>query len=660
MATTSELFDIKQKHLVGKLILSPVSKGRIVDIKMPESDSIVTVTADDTAGKSVKILEDYLPILANGFISYLGQPVIAVFGPDSETVDVFCSGVEIEVDSDEADFQEAFSKPILPFTWTSGNISKFFTKDATIVESEFTVDSQGEALSSDERILACFAEDGCHVKLASQWPLHVKDSVASVLGVTKLQVKIYPKHFRADFDQLLYMPSVYAAITAIAAKKAGCLAELFVSVASYQPKTKFTRSTVINSEGKPCAEKILVEADFGAYPLYVDEACRSILAGLIPSYDINAVEVVIQINKSATIPASFFGDLGYSTATAFTEYHFNKIAKVAGKSPYQWRCENLGKISLLSEKVRRCMTYEALQSCLDECATDSWFNRIYSVNSQGKFANQKVSPIAGYAKGIGLACAHGVGGFSEAHPYSAQNHLNLTLGDDGRVYVTIGFYVASDTLDNYKNIIHENLDVDPEKIFFTDLNADNVKDFGPNVLSRGACVVPKMLETACQQAAKRLKTGTKPPFTQQVFYTVEENRPFYDANTFGAIAIALHIDPVKLVPVVDNITARLKFGKVLNTTVLARRIRQTICTSIAHFCPCIENNYTIDLKVKSNPHLPTGSCNSMLRGITAAAFASAVCQALGHDVNKFPINDQDILSIVQMKKPQVQEEVNEA
>lgn len=657
MANISEILDIKQKHLFGKYIFSTVSRGHITNIQTPEDSSIVTVTANDLADKNVKIMNAAMPILADGYIHYLGQPIMAVFGPDRETVDMFCAQVEVNVEPEEnGRFKPAEAPNVPPYTWTSGNVAKFFTEDAKIIESEFTVETQSEALSSDERIFASFNDDVCHIKLATQWPLHAKDTVASALGLTKAQVKIYSKNFRADFDQLLYKPSMEAAVAAVAAKKSGLPVELFVSCLSWQPETKFKRQTVVNNDGKPLAEKITVDADFGAYPLFSEEAYYNILGGLTPPYDVNAIEVVININKSSKAPASFFGDLGYGAAVAFTESHFTKVAQFMGKSPYEWRCENLTKVSLMSEKVRRCMTFDALKTTLDECATDSWFSRKYSVASQTCFANHKISPIAGYAKGVGIACAHGVGGFSEKYPYGGQHNVALTLTEDNKVYVTLGFYAAKDTVEIYRDLIQDRLNIEKDNILFTSLNSENVRDFGPSVLARSVCVVPKMLDSACSQLSKRIARGTKAPMTQQVFYPVEEDRPLFDANTFGSVSIALHIDLIKVTPVIDNITARLKFGKVFNTTILARRIRQTICTTISHLCPCIDNNYSIDLKVKSNPHLPEGSCSSMLCGITSAAFKSALSQALGHDVDYFPINDKDMISIIQLEDAKKEEE----
>lgn len=651
MVNSSALFDINQNHLVGKLILSTVSRGRITGIDMPQTSSVLTITANDLPEKDIKIQNEFFPVFADKYISYLGQPVMAVFAHDRETVDLFCSKVNVNVETEAQTYQEKLNYTPKNFHWSNGDTSKYFVPEAKTVSSSFNIASKSATLMSDERIQAVFSGEVCHIKIASQWPLHVRDSVARILMVSKTAVRVYPKRCRADFDQLVFLPSVYAVIATVAAKKSQSMVELFTSMTSWQPELHFERSTVVSTEGKPLAEKISLEADFGAFPLFIEESCYSYLAGLVPVYDISAIDVNIIVKRSTKHPASFFVDLGYGMALAFTEWHYSKIAQKMGLTPFDWRNDNLNKISLTGERVRKCLSFDALKQTLEDCARDSWFNRKYAVNSQSRFAHQSVSPIAGYANGIGISCGHGISGFSERYTYNSnQDSLSLTVSEDNKVFVALGYYCTLDMYGIYKSIIQNRLGVKKDDIVFLDINSSNVRDIGPNVLSRSITVVPRMIESACTQLLKRMSLGAKPPLVQQAYYENEKTIALYDANTFGTIAVDVHIDPIKVIPVIDKVTARLKFGKVYDTAALSRRIRQTISTTISELCPCAENTFDIDLKVRSNPNLPVASCISMVRGLTVSSLVCAVSQALGHDINKLPISDTDTIGIILKKR----------
>ncbi|MGX8681575.1 MAG: hypothetical protein ACSW74_02835, partial [Spirochaetales bacterium] len=99
MPEQSELFDLSKKHLVGRLITSTVSSGRIADIDMPGEGQfrhmLVLSAADFGNNSSLDVMGDKFPFFASDEINYKGQPVLAVFGYDTEDLELFCKDLKI-------------------------------------------------------------------------------------------------------------------------------------------------------------------------------------------------------------------------------------------------------------------------------------------------------------------------------------------------------------------------------------------------------------------------------------------------------------------------------------------------------------------------------------------------------------------------------------
>ena len=82
----------------GTLITSNVDRARISRIELPELDNrFTTISAGDLFGDNVfTLFSDTMPILAKGEVLYKGQPILAIFGPDYESVNLAARETVIE------------------------------------------------------------------------------------------------------------------------------------------------------------------------------------------------------------------------------------------------------------------------------------------------------------------------------------------------------------------------------------------------------------------------------------------------------------------------------------------------------------------------------------------------------------------------------------
>ena len=677
METISEFLDSKKPHIIGK-ILHADRCGRILKITLPPTKDIITVKAGDLEDARLKVLRDYIPILAHSTINYPGEPILAVFGKTSEEVDIYISQIVVEIDENASgqpqsnpelsndtpplsqnapELQNSSRQDRLyngatpfgrPFRFSSGNINAYFKNPDNVFESEFEIRSYSSSMLSAQRIYANINEEKIYLSCASQWPLHVRDSVASALKIPQKNVIIFPEPFHTNYNNLLILPSIFSAIAAFAARKTGMMVELQVDITTWRPHTKFIFQTQLDANNKPLAYRVRADIDFGAYPVFTEEICNNIMAGLIPDYKVNAFEININSLKSNNPPANFFGDAGFTAALTATENHFNTIIKKIGVFPSRWRLENLKADFAARRTVIETTSPEGMFQNVYDCINDTDFDRRFSIYNQNNESEQK-SAILPYTRGIGMAAGQGIFGFSNKFQYLSQYSISLTLGEKD-ITVYLAFNTTRYLRRIYRSIIQKYFDINTDRIIFEDINNAHIQDSGPNVLSRASSMIVFMLEKACAQLKKKQQQGYSLPITETSFSTGFEDSEYFISCCSACISVDMHMDTVKIIPVIDKVTVRVKTGKIFDVSGFQDTVKHTITRTVSEICPCSSNKADIDLKIRSNPHIFSGFSKPMIMALTSSALCTAISQALNQDIEAIPITEQDIVNLLKKSK----------
>ena len=652
MSEQSELFDLTKKHLIGKLVTSTVSSGKIADISMPSENQfrhmLVLSAADFEHCGGIEVMDEEFPFFARDEVFYKGQPVLAVFGYDSEDVDLFCKQVKVSYQITPDSENSSGKQYGNPFAWSYGNTDEYFTSKAKTFKSTFEIDPFSNSMLGDLRVFVVQKEDKYHVRLASQWPIHVRKSVAHALGIGLDDVAIYPQSYYSPYDQLVLEPSILACIAAMAAQQSGELVQISAPMVSWQPRMKIEHETAFLEDGTLLADKANCTVDLGAYPFFSAEVCSNVLAGLVPVYPMNAADISIQITRSSTAPASFFGDLGYSMALAGTENHFSQLASSLGIQPGLWRQSRIKDIGKggnpLCESVKQGSDFDKLSKSIKEVLDKSWYSRKFAANAQKRMQGLRMNPMINYSRGIGIGCGQSIFGFSQQFNSNAKYSLTVTLNEDNTIRVNTGMTADKSMLGIWKDTVRKFLEVRAEDIYFTDINDSDIRDMGPSTLSRKMGIVSALLVQACSEIARK-RQFSRLPITVSTQYEAELTDPFYFSSSIGTVAMDLHIDTVMLSPIIDNIWVNFHLGHVFDMEKLLNKARHTITAVLADICPRSSAKCNIDIKISQDGSFVASSMTSGLRGLTTAALISALSQALGHTIRKIPVTSDDILAI---------------
>ncbi|MHC1691696.1 MAG: molybdopterin cofactor-binding domain-containing protein [Sphaerochaetaceae bacterium] len=643
----------KARPLHGIIIQSTIDSGLVLDIKLPELDNrfLAIGSKDVTGNNHIPIFDDSIPLFTSSRISYKGQPLMALFGPDTETVEVKAREIEVEYQLADAGSnnpppdETAASNPA---TYAWGDLQAVMAEALGFVERTYTDRSVSTCETMVTFAKAQCNDDFLNIEVPTQWPFHVRDSVAEVCGKQKKKIIVTPTSYFAIKDEKLILPSILASIAALAAIKSGQPVQIGARLPTYRPLMRITRKTALDASRKPIAETVQAFVDQGAYALFSEEMFKQILSGLCPQYPLQAFSVQVHFTTSDTPPAHFYGDLGYSTALFSSEAHASALAKDAQMNPANWRLKYYSE-SPQRAPVLATLPYARLRDLIGGICVKSDYARHNAVYELQRRTKNPLSTFLNYSRGMGIACGAGCNGFSATFAPLQQYHIGLTLDANGHVQVDTSYYPTQKMVSLWKKIIAKTLGVDRDTIDFVCENTSDMLDSGPNVLSQDVDPAASMLIKCCESIkSRRFQEPLPLSETVSTRSVVSNTNPLFTSGTWGTLVVELEINTVSLVIEIRHIWGSFAFSNILDQEQLLIKLRHIITMSLyecgASFSKETGRKTSLDIDIEDqNTGVVPSSVSSALRGMVLAAFSSALSQALNNEVDTLPVCSEDIL-----------------
>lgn len=641
----------KINMLHGIVISSKVGSGKIGEIRIPELDNnfVVVGTRDIPGTNRVRVLDESIPLLTSSQISYLGQPILAMFGFDSESVQLKSKEIEIKIQDIDAEKGETDNRK--PFEYSHGNLQTAIDAAGLLVlERNYHFSDPHERCNDITRITAEQEEDKLHIYTPTQWPSHVRDTVSEITTFPRKKIIIHKLPFYAPHDEMLINPSILASIAAIACLKGKCPVEIQSRIANKRPTIEISRKSWYYPDGRVQAEKILAKVNQGVAPFFSEEMGNQLIAGLVPLYPLEALEITIKIETDASRPAHFYGDLGYCEALSCTEAHYSVLAKMTGYSPAAWRIKYASETPEHNQVIRS-EKYARLKEIINDTCLRCDFQRknaAYEMQSQMRV---KMSTFFNYSRGIGVACGAGISGFSTSCQKLPQQSVQVQLNPNNKVECNTSFYTTGSSSEIWKQIISEELNVEKDNISFATEEKELI-DSGPSVLSANSGRMPFQIQKACMQVKE--KRFLQPlPICETVISAKQsgKNNAMFYSNNWIAVALELEIDTVTLQPLVRNVWVTIATGRIFDDQSLKSKIRHTIVTTLREGGALLSSgkSFSIDIQIVGDGNQISSSFSSALKGVVTASFLSALEQALGSNIPNVPVSGDTILSTMRAK-----------
>ena len=587
------------KMLYAHTIRSPVAKGRLQSIECGKLPSGYTlIQAKDIPGKNL-LDNSSMPLLAADELSYIGEPVALLLGPDKNILEDCINKCTVIAAEEEPVFSYNHSNTGMIAAERDmlfGNTETAFTGAAHVVQNEYNTGIQEHWYAEPSGAVTWFEQrddenrqdrntkkknEFLIVRTATQWPYHVRRSVAQALGLPASAVLVKPTITGPHMDGKLWYTSLISCHAALGAWVTQRPVRLLLTRKEdffYSPKrcgATIKIASAHNEKGDIMGIDINVGVNTGAFGINKEEILDSVNLGCLGVYRTKNIHFHGFLYKTNIPPQGPFAGFGIGQGLFASERHVSSTAEQLKSDPVQWRKDNILNTGLLplGLHLKETGSFELL---IDAVVKMSDYNRKYASYELMRHNTKEKSE---YLRGIGIAL--GYQGNSILHPESDRGNfgIEITLEKDGSLEIKTSM-TSSGT--NYAfiwgRIANEILGVDPEIVRINNCT-EYAPDSGPSVVSRNITVLTKLVEQACH-AIRKLRFRDPLPLTVRKTARAIVNPKWdecfphpkslvLDSGGFirpglAAAVVETEIDQIESIPCIRGVWLCVDGGRIIN------------------------------------------------------------------------------------------------
>jgi CO/xanthine dehydrogenase Mo-binding subunit len=674
--------------LYGITLRSPVASGRLVSIDCPGLPEAYTlIRAADIPGKN-HLDELNVPVLASSVLSYIGEPVALIFGPDRLLVENLASQCRVNAEPAEPrfgcrDFTE--EQLVCRRDISVGEADDAFKEAVHLVEGVYRTGIQEHWYSEPLGAQAAWTGSDAQARLlvftASQWPFQVRRAVAETLGMAADTVVVSPARIGIHLDGKIWYPALLACHAALGAWVTKRPVKLMLSRREdflYSPKrapVEIRIRSAIGEKGRLLANEITAVTDMGACGVFADEILDQCCLGSLGIYKQNCVRINGRAVSTNIPPAGAFAGFGLAQGFFAMERQAALIADTLKFNPIEWRKENI-----LSRKRNLAIGAPLSddifpEKLLDTAAAMGDYHRKWAAYEMLREYRRHGGPEKNESlRGIGIAAAYQTNGFLRSPVDQGVYTVELTLHKDASLEIaTSAVSSNNEYILIWRNIASEILSLDPAQVRVISGGTDTVPDSGPSSLSRGITVVTKLVELAAGAVRKQRFRSPLPITIRRSCKcacvdswgadTGAIDRNAFSHAGWGAAVVEVEIDTVEYIPNIRGVWLSLDGGKILSqrrawqstrfSTIQAlgwasgERLsyeegRIPVGQFLAYNLPNIREIPLIHIDFIFNDTASPKGIGDVPFNCVPAAFVQAVSQAVDHPFDRLPVTAKDI------------------
>lgn len=625
-----------------------------------------------------------IPVFASEQISYRGEALGLILGPDPGSCDELAASARVDCDEEEPEREwESFSSSQIVFHYSAeyGDLDAKFDAASIELKEVYRNGIFDHHYSEPVGALAQWEASKLSVHCATQWPDDLRRHLADVLTVPESDIVVYPTEMGRTLDGKLWYPSLVAAQAAAAAKISGKPVRiLYTREEDFLHTTKQARSAVnirsgSDDQGRLLALDIVILINIGAYNPLASELIYQAVSAITGIYSCPAIRIEAYAIRSNTIPLGAMGSIGATHAFFAIEAHMNNLAQRYAKHPAEIKALNMLKKGQsvfgapgLSNDIPFARIHRELEQISD-------YPRKYA--SYELVKKRDPGCREGIVRGIALTL-----GYQTGRSFSLQSGGNVysvevTLDRDLRLRIKTQAAIGSEPLKTmWRKTAAEILSIQEDHIDFLLPENTHSLPSGPMTLSRGSSLIHALIEKTCRSIQKKrfreslpisAKARTRPLKTQAVPENLFPGAQLFDSVSWCGTAVEVEIDTLTGIPIPLAVWMVIDAGKIVNQQTALASLRASALSALA-LCTANDfdpleagrKDYMADsgLRMLQLPRIEIEFIepdrNTAARGIgelpfitIPAAFYSALTQALGLDPRQLPLKGGEILRLLE-------------
>ncbi|WP_461246662.1 xanthine dehydrogenase family protein molybdopterin-binding subunit [Treponema sp. R6D11] len=681
-------------------IRSPMAKGNFKNIYVPElPENYTLITAKNIPGEN-RLEGTNIPILADKTLNYIGEPVAIILGADKTKLEEISARCEILADEEDAVFVcNNSDEPILTREINTGDTLESFQETGKIVTGSYKTGIQEHwyaepigAISwinkeKEIKRLKNVKHDPVIIRTATQWPYHVKRSVARALNIDLSYVAVEPTALNLHMDGKLWYPSLIACHAALGThitKKAVRLILTREEDFLYTPKrfsANINIASAINDNGNTNAANIDISVNLGAYEVNGNEILDQVCLGVIGLYNFPNLSLKARAYCTNIPPQGAFSGFGLAQGIFAMERHVSLIADMANQDPAELRENNIDP-QIMQSQTKQKNNIHSKKLISSTIKTSDYNHKWASYELLRKSRKGKKQEKGENPRGIGIAVGFQGNGLLYTGEDNGSYSVEVTLTKEGVLEIKTSITSMEDYTKIWGKVALETMSIEPDMVRII---ASNAPDCGPSCASRNITAVTKLVEKCCLSIRKQrfhdplpitVRRSIKPQNGTLLGgrFMPPEGKNF-DINSFSKLGLAcavveVSIDLVECIPVIRGIWLGIDGGKLISEHRAKRNLTRAAVQALGWaYTENIEyvdgiipsdqyNNFTIFSPVEIPPiHIdffsedttePKGVSDLPFTCIPAA-FLQAVSQAMDHSFKTIPLKRKDIWEILRAR-----------
>jgi CO/xanthine dehydrogenase Mo-binding subunit len=650
-------------------VRSPSARGSIRSISSPHLPRDYRfITAEDIPGDHFLRLEgESVPILAKGRVSYKGEAVGLIAGPDRRRVleAIKMTRVDIEPETPEYGYERFESSQIVAREKLErGDLKAAMEQAHKILKAEFKLGPLDHYYPEPQGAASYYDYDKLVIITSTQWPFHVRDSVAKALAVKPEELVVKPSYLGPHLDGKLWYPSLLACHASLCARILGrpsllCLSrnEDFLYTTKRAPFFGAYRAA-IGDDGRLLALEASISLNLGAYGPLAGPIARKILEALPGPYACPAIACKVWAVRTNLTPMGSYAGLGGSSAQFAIERIADLCAAEAGQDPVAWRAANAAQRgdgsagAPAKQGARITELNELLLGMSDYKRKRSAYELI---------RKRRPDPEAVPGFGIGLAWAYQSNDGTRLLKAAGPTSVEVSLGKDSVLSIRSSVLPMDEgALQLWRNEAASTLDIDPSLVRIQPVSTDTVPDSGAAAFSSGISVVTKLIAEACEGIRSKRFREALPITVRKSTRSTRRIASPLDGASFGGAAVELAIDPLDGSPLVRGIWMSVNAGRILSRSRAEHSLKRDIARALSNcmserFYPAREDYAGsplfcyAPLRVQDIPPIELRFCEAGADAspgglgelafiAVPAAFASALSQAKDEALLELPLD----------------------
>jgi CO/xanthine dehydrogenase Mo-binding subunit len=693
-----------QNLLYAVTIRSPVAKGQLKSIQIPAlPEDFTLVTAKDIPGKNF-LTGTKVPILSDGQLSYIGEPVAILLGPDKTKLDEIASRCTVIAEEETPVFnvkegELAAEREIITGNTVSAMTSSEmpsaygFENDSVIVTGSYKTGIQEHWYAEPIGAITFYMDeyekkkkktDNYHsplvVMTATQWPFHVKRAVLQCLGLNADSVSIKPTSLNLHMDGKLWYPSLiscHSALCTFLTKRPVRFILKREEDFFYTPKrcgSDIHIASIIDEKGNITSAAIDIYVNLGAYAVNEKETLDQICLGALGLYNYKNIKLTAKAIRTNIPPQGAFCGFGIAQGLFAAERNVTLISNAVNKDPALWRQDNINTKAIMP--VPQPKIIPSGSKLIDTALKMSDYSRKWASyellrqSRKGKTLQKGENP-----RGIGITA-----GFQGNSPlYVGEDNgvytVEVTLTKESVVEIITSITTSEDYGRIWQKVAKETMGVESDKV---KIITENALDSGPSCSSRNITAITRLVEKCCLAIQKQ---RFRDPLPITVRRSIKPQKggirggiwDVHDISGFtrpglAAAVVEVTIDLVECIPIVRGIWLSVDGGKIVSENRAKRSLARgtahalgwAYTENIEYINGSLSRNQYENFKIFSPMKIPPIHINFLREDTLAepkgigdlpftcipSAFIQAVSQAMDHCFKSIPLKRNDIWEMV--------------